>query len=35
VGGYFTMILVAELGVSDVLGPGYMVENLFKGFYKS
>jgi TetR/AcrR family fatty acid metabolism transcriptional regulator len=31
VGGYFTLILIAEVGMSEILSPEYM-DSLFKGF---
>jgi TetR/AcrR family fatty acid metabolism transcriptional regulator len=34
VGGYFTLILVAEVGMSEILSPKYM-DSLFKGFIKA
>jgi len=34
VGGYFTLILIAEIGAPEVLGPKYM-DSLFKGFIKA
>jgi AcrR family transcriptional regulator len=34
VGGYFTLILIAEAGVSEILSPDYL-DSLFKGFMKT